>query len=1263
MRGRGGGRGRVLEECAEGQAGGQRASARVRMVAPGGVDDMIKLSPLTEESIRDNLKARYVRGGVYTSVGTVLLSVNPFQIIDGLYDAEVTDLYRKNGQPGQPPHVFGTADSAYRGLVTDWKAQSVIVSGESGAGKTEATKLILEYLMEMSAESGQGVAAGENADGSLEDCCMHAQTVFESFGNAATVRNDNSSRFGKWIEVLFSRGGHVEGARIRTYLLEKSRVVKVDPGERTYHIFYQLLAAAQRDEDMAQKYDLRPAQTFNYLRQSSQWEIDGGSDVDDFDRLLESLQVFSVDSAEKNALWTVLSAILHLGDVNFEMEQVKTDRIDTVGCRVTNPEALDRAARLLGVSFDALDTSLRFTSFTISSETISKPNPPDKASDARDALAKALYEGVFGWIQSVLNRGLKYSAGEAATDSRNTIGILDIFGFEIMQVNSFEQLCINYCNERLQFHFNEECFRIEQEEYRAEGISVSAVEYTDNQLCLDLLEGRPDGIFAAMDEEIFTPGGSEAKFLDKVCEAHRTQPHFDLSRSNDGESKNSFRVVHYAGTVLYSVEGMLDKNRDALHEDISTLIAGTNNSRVAGIVQARADAGGESQERAVKGKKRGSTMRHTTVGTKFSRQLGSLMERLNSTKPHFVKCLKPNAQKLPDSFEDTEMAMQLRYSGIFGLCKLRQIGYSERSTLADFFTKYRSLCPGARSFPDLTRGLQQSGELATGKWVQGHSKMMMKHDQASSLDAALGVALARLANKLQSQAKAFLFRMRLRRILKARAEARELISSADEMSIQFALEIMESLPEDGQCWPETQRAHLALKRIKEEQNATKALQLAIDAKDVEILRNSIQHAKNVGLAAPLLGDAETLLASLLEIPPEVAGGDATADGTNLASPSQQRSPNSQAPQDASSPADSWPDLESMMIEGEDFSKPAEPGDVLRAALAAGEMLSSKIESGSVLALDEVSSLGARIQHLTECREEDFSVQELLQLQELEHLRDSAKKIIECSTDLEEAMDGDDYDALLKSLDACDSVKVPAKLVSQGRVKLDSMEPPETSKEADMEKILEVARGARWRCDRYIYLRTTEDFGRSIWRPGLRRQHMNSMLSFTSLVIPTSLTRLKKAEDVKQSIALWKNLLSLAGVRKTTFPAAQAHAIVKKGASRPEMRQEIFLQIIKFVNGTSDAQKCWRGWVCMCLCISIFGPSVDFELYLLNFLLSQTEHPQIGPYASFCVRTLQAEMELDESEMYERVRRKQIPSAEYICAILNGQIANPFVPHA
>ena len=226
--------------------------------------------------------------------------------------------------------------------------------------------------------------------------------------------------------------------------------------------------------------------------------------------------------------------------------------------------------------------------------------------------------------------------------------------------------------------------------------------------------------------------------------------------------------------------------------------------------------------------------------------------------------------------------------------------------------------------------------------------------------------------------------------------------------------------------------------------------------------------------------------------------------------------------------------------------------------------------------------------------------------------------------------------------------------------LGSMEPPETSKKADMVKVIELARGARWRCDRYIYLRTAEDYGRSIWRPGLRRQHMSSMLSFTSLVIPTSLTKLKIQEDVKQSISLWKKLLSLGGARKTTFPAAQAHAVVKLGASRPSMRQEIFMQIIKFVNGNTDAQKCWRGWVCMCLCISIFGPSVDFELYLLNFLLLHVEHPQIGPYAFFCVGTLQEEMGLEEGEMHERVRRKQIPSAEYIFSILSGQAANPFV---
>ena len=1224
---------------------------------------MIKLSPLTEEAIRNNLKERYARGGVYTSVGTVLLSVNPFQIIDGMYDAEVTERYRKNGQPGQPPHVFGTADSAYRGLVADWKEQSVIVSGESGAGKTEATKLILEYLMEMSAESAQGGASGADLDNSLEDCCMHAQTVFESFGNAATVRNDNSSRFGKWIEVQFSRGGHVEGALVRTYLLEKSRVVKVDPGERSYHIFYQLLAGSEKDPEMRQRYDLRGAETFSFLRQSGQWEVEGGSDEEDFERLLESLEVFGVNSSERDALWTVLAAILHLGDASFNEEQVKTDTTDTVGCSAGNPDSLTRAARLLGVPFEVLDRSLRFTSFTIGSETIFKPNPPQKAADARDALAKALYEGVFGWVQIILNRGLKSTSGSSQAESRSTIGILDIFGFEIMQVNSFEQLCINFCNERLQFHFNEECFRIEQQEYKAEGVAVDAVEYTDNQLCLDLLEGRPAGIFSSMDEEIFTPGGSEEKFLDKLCENHRSQPHFERSRANEGEPKYSFKVRHYAGTVLYRIEGMLDKNRDALHEDISTLMAGTSDPKVAEIVKARASSGEVAADAPNNGKRRGSTMRQSTVGTKFSRQLGSLMEKLNSTKPHFVKCLKPNAQKLPNSFMDDEMMMQLRYSGIFGLCKLRQIGFSERMALPDFYSKYRSLFPSARTFGDLARGLQQSGELVPGKWVQGHSKIMMKHDQASELDANLAVVLAQIANMLQRQAKSFLFRMRLQRISVARAEARELIAAGDEMSIQFALEILESLPEDGLCWPETRNAHQALKRIKEEKNAMKVLQLAIDAKDIEALQNSIRHASDAGLRVPQLSEAEALLSALLAPPADVPGEETLAGGEAPESPSFRGSPNTpRTPADATSPTDSWPDLESMMVDGDDYSIPidAAPRDVLRAALAAGELLSSKIDARGTLSPEEVSSLGSRIKFLCESGDEEFSVQELLQLQELENVQDTAKKIIEASKDLEEAMEGDNYDQMLRAMDACEGMNIPSELASLGKKKLDSMEPPEASKEADMEKVMEVARGVRWRCDRYIYLRTAEDYGRSIWRPGLRRQHMSSMLTFTSLVIPTSLTKLKKPEDVKQSISLWKNLLSLGGVRKTTFPAAQAHAIVKKGASCPSMRQEIFMQIIKFVNGNTDAQKCWRGWVCMCLCISIFGPSVDFELYLLNFLLLHIEHPQIGPYARFCVSTLHEEMALEEEEMHERVRRKQIPSAEYICGILNGQAANPFV---
>eukprot|EP00854_Cymbomonas_tetramitiformis_P017040 gene17040-20260_t len=512
------------------------------------VANMVKLRFLDEPSILKNLERRYEEEEIYTLVGSVLVSLNPFQKLP-LYGDKILDRYSQaspSSEPEQPPHIWGLAERAYRSLLCNWSDQSVIVSGESGAGKTEATRRVLEYFMEMSRRRGgeDDFAAG------LEGKIMSAQTILEAFGNAKTIRNDNSSRFGKWIEVGFSRAGQIQGAVIHTYLLEKSRVVSLEPGERNYHIFYELLQCAEEDEQLQGELGLGQVASYRLLNEGSTFTRDDGVvDSDEFLHVREALAAFGFSEEDMSRIWKGLAAVLCLGNLQFEEDQVQTSTSVQDGSKITNSDTLLQAAGLLSVSTEDLQAALLFrTMVDARSETTALiAYKLHEAKDARDALCKAVYSNLFNLLVARINERLS-SAG-CLGETNRTIGMLDIFGFEMLQTNSFEQLCINFCNERLHVHFNEECFRIEMEEYAAEGIAMETIEYNDNSECVAMLERRGTGVFALVDDEIRTPGGSDANLLEKMFGEHAKGAY--LKRASGREGANCFRIQHFAGQVLY----------------------------------------------------------------------------------------------------------------------------------------------------------------------------------------------------------------------------------------------------------------------------------------------------------------------------------------------------------------------------------------------------------------------------------------------------------------------------------------------------------------------------------------------------------------------------------------------------------------------------------------------------------------------------------------------------------------------------------------
>lgn len=592
--------------------------------------------------------------------------MNPYKSLP-IYDPPTVRSYRGAALGELPPHIFAVADNAYRRMLKDSRNQCMIISGESGAGKTENTKIILQYLAMLSGKHSQ-----------TEERILSSSPILEAFGNACTVRNNNSSRFGKYIEILFDEQGVIKGGKLNEYLLEKSRIINQASKERNYHSFYCLLAGAKDSEKQSLK--LTKAEDYSYLNKGGIVKVDSLNDKEDFERLKAALENIGVNSEIQVSLWKLLAIILHLGNIQFS----KADNDDVAVIKNTQP--LECAAELLQMTVDELRMALVNKSNVTRGETIVSPLNPAQAADGRDALAKAAYGWLFGWLVKLVNDKIE------VPDSKNSIGVLDIFGFEDFEKNSFEQLCINFANEKLQQFFNNHIFKLEQEEYRNEGISFEEIKYQDNQPCLEMISKKPSGIIQLLDDESNFPKASDKTFVEKVAKAHEKNTFFDKQKT----SESTFSVIHYAGKVTYDSSGFLDKNRDLLRADLEKLCTDSKFSFLSEVkVVAQLDdqlKRSSSNRASVVG--HGTTTisaKIKTVGGKFDESLQMLISVLNNCDPHFVRCVKPNTVKKPDVFEEEMVLLQLRYSGLMETVRIRQSGYPVRKRYRDFLSRYRPL--------------------------------------------------------------------------------------------------------------------------------------------------------------------------------------------------------------------------------------------------------------------------------------------------------------------------------------------------------------------------------------------------------------------------------------------------------------------------------------------------------------------------------------------------------------------------------------------
>ncbi|KAF8779983.1 hypothetical protein HU200_002258 [Digitaria exilis] len=691
----------------------------------GHVDDMTKLTYLNEPGVLYNLKKRYALNEIYTYTGSILIAVNPFTRLPHLYNEYMMEQYKGVRLGELSPHVFAVADASYRAMVNESRSQSILVSGESGAGKTETTKLIMQYLTFVG-----GRAALD--DRTVEQQVLESNPLLEAFGNAKTIRNDNSSRFGKFVEIQFDASGRISGAAIRTYLLERSRVVQITDPERNFHCFYQLCASGKD----AELYKLGHASRFHYLNQSKTYDLEGTNNEDEYWKTKRAMDIVGISRKDQDAIFRTLAAILHLGNIEFAPGK------DSDSSKIkdsTSDFHLQMAANLFMCDADLLVATLSSRSIHTREGIIVKELDCAAAAANRDALAKTVYARLFDWLVENINKSIGQDV-----DSKVQIGVLDIYGFESFKNNSFEQFCINFANEKLQQHFNEHVFKMEQEEYKSEEINWSYIEFIDNQDVLDLIEKKPIGIIALLDEACMFPKSTHETFATKMFRNFSSHPRLEKTKF----SETDFTISHYAGKVTYQTDSFLEKNRDYIVAEHCNLLSSSSCPFVSGLFTSL-------PEESIR-----SSYKFSSVSSRFKLQLQALMETLNSTEPHYVRCVKPNSANQPQLFENQSVLHQLRCGGVLEAVRISLAGYPTRRTYAEFVDRFAVLVPelmiGSYNERTLTKGILE--KMSLDNFQLGRTKVFLRAGQIAILDMRRAEVLDNAARHIQGRFRTFITR-------------------------------------------------------------------------------------------------------------------------------------------------------------------------------------------------------------------------------------------------------------------------------------------------------------------------------------------------------------------------------------------------------------------------------------------------------------------------------------------------------------------------
>ncbi|XP_033367342.1 myosin-IIIa isoform X3 [Parus major] len=724
------------------------------------VDDLATLEVLDENTVTEQLQKGYAKDQIYTYVGDILIAVNPFRNID-IYSSQHSKLYIGAKRTANPPHIFAVADIGYQSMVTYNSDQCIVISGESGAGKTQSAHLLVQQL----------TVLGKANNRTLQEKILQVNNLVEAFGNAGTIINDNSSRFGKYLEMKFTCGGTVVGAQISEYLLEKSRVVHQAVGEKNFHIFYYIYAGLAEKKKLAH-YKLPEYRPPRYLQNDHfrivQDFMNNSFYKSQFELIEQCFKVIGFTLEELGSVYSVLAAILNVGNIEFSAV-VSEHMIDK--SNISNPVALENCASLLCIQADELQEALTSHCVVTRGETIIRPNTVEKATDVRDAMAKALYGRLFSWIVNRINTLLKPDKHLSENDDGLNIGILDIFGFENFKKNSFEQLCINIANEQIQFYFNQHVFAWEQNEYLYEGVDARVIEYEDNRPLLDMFLQKPMGLLSLLDEESRFPQATDQTLVEKF-EDNLKSKYFWRPKRVD----LTFGIYHYAGKVLYNASGFLAKNRDTLPADIVLLLRSSENNLTRQLVTHPLTKTGNlahtkskttisyqmwTSQKSISHTKldifvlcnsysfreneagdtghhprETTSMKTQTVASYFRYSLMDLLSKMVVGQPHFVRCIKPNNDRQANKFDKEKVLVQLRYTGILETARIRRQGYSHRILFANFIKRYYLICYKTNDDPPVSpetcAAILEKAHL--DNWVLGKTKVFLKYYHVEQLN-------------------------------------------------------------------------------------------------------------------------------------------------------------------------------------------------------------------------------------------------------------------------------------------------------------------------------------------------------------------------------------------------------------------------------------------------------------------------------------------------------------------------------------------------